>query len=635
MKKLIITSFIAIFSLSVLHAGSIWLPKMFGDNMVLQRGMKVPVWGTASPNSKISVEFAGNSVQTKAQESGQWMVKLPSLKAGGPFELKIIGEETIVFKNVMVGDVWIASGQSNMEYGLNDVPNGKEEVAAAKYTNIRLFKADYDFASRPKTDLRNGHWESCKPENAGSFSAVFYFFGKKVHLEKNVAVGLIEAAWSGTMIEPWISYDAIVTVPGFEQKMKRIASKMPENIDLTQNLEANSKKWDIAGNSNLGLEKGVHLSTFNDSDWPSIKMPATLDSCDIGQFEGVCWYRKSVEIPHSFVGKPLELHLGKMQDNDKTWLNGEEVGNTPWDNWASNRCYRIPANKVKEGKNVFTIRIGSVWENNGFVGPADSMYLSNGSGEKISLATIWKYNKTLEPTLPEAVYYQYYPTVIFNAMIAPLIPYCIKGALWYQGESNTDTPLPYRDLLPALINGWRNSWGQGEFPFLFVQLPNYGDNLNWALLREAQLHALKLPNTGMVVTIDIGESSNIHPKNKLDVGNRLYEAARHVAYGEKNVFSGPVYESMKTEGKTVRLTFRSTGSGMTAKGSETLEGFEVAGSDRAFYPAKAEIRGGDIVVASAKVIKPLFVRYGWAGSPKCNLFNKEGLPASPFRTDDF
>jgi sialate O-acetylesterase len=293
----------------------------------------------------------------------------------------------------------------------------------------------------------------------------------------------------------------------------------------------------------------------------------------------------------------------------------------------------VPGEHVRPGKNVFTERVGNIWGKMGFYGPADSMYITNGKNFKADLAGVWKYNKDIEPYIKDAVYYQDNPTVIYNAMVAPLIPFAIKGFAWYQGESNVDKPELYRRLFSMLINDWRGRWGQGNVPFVYVQLPNYGEDIGWAFLREAQLMALKLPNTGMAVTIDVGDPNDVHPKNKQSVGLRLYEAARHVAYMDDNVYSGPVLKAVTSESSSLRLSFGSTGSGLSIKDPALPDGFEVAGKDTVFYPAKATISGKDVVVSSEKVTSPVYVRYAWASNPKCSLYNKEGFPASPFRTD--
>jgi sialate O-acetylesterase len=489
-------------SAAVVPAQALKLPAIFADNMVLQRGIKVPVWGTATPGDKITVSVAGQKKIARAEDGGQWTLKLDSLKAGGPYEMTVAGTSgTTTYKNVLVGEVWVCSGQSNMEFVLKNSHNAEQTIAQAKYPKIRLFTVQKNKADQPLSDL-SGSWQECTPETAPNFSAVGYHFGRELHQALGVPVGLIHTSWGGTPVEVWMCQCV--------QKADPELAKAYEIYD--------------AGMKNFEKAKAAHpakLAEYNEQ-------------------------KKKAEAE----GKPV-------------------------------------------------------------------------------------------PKAPQAPREPWKPAVLYNAMIAPLVHYGIAGAIWYQGESNAGNAVWYRKQFPAMIDNWRHAWGQGDFPFLFVQLANYmardpePTDPNWAWLREAQLMTLKTPNTGMAVIIDIGEANDIHPRNKQDVGLRLALSAEHVAYDSKLVYSGPMYDSMKVEGNKIRLKFKHTGAGLIAKDGPVLTGFALAGPDRKFVWASAKIEGDTVVVWNDSISQPAAARYAWANNPECNLFNKENLPASPFRTDDW
>lgn len=492
--------------LSVVTASSavadVKLPAVLSDGMVLQRGMTVPVWGTAEPGEKVTVTFQDQQLSTRTGPAGRWRVNLKPLDPGGPFTMTVGGSNTITVQNVLVGDVWVCSGQSNMAWPLQRSADAERHIAEANHPNIRLFGVKNVVAEEPLTDTE-GTWQACTPDTARGFSAVGYFFGRALHRELGVPIGLIGTHWGGTPAEAWTSRPRLESNPAFEPLLQRWDTILANYPKAKRDFDRRLARWERAARR--------------------------------ARAEGA-------QVP----GRPRP------------------------------------------------------------------------------------------PTGPDS---PWRPASLFNGMIAPLIPYAIKGAIWYQGESNAGRAYQYRKLFPAMIRSWRKAWGQGRFPFLFVQLANFRAvkeepaDSDWAELREAQLRTLFLPRTAMAVIIDIGEADDIHPRNKLDVGKRLALAALGKAYGEDVVYSGPIYESMTIEGSKIRLDFAHVGGGLVAKGGEPLKGFAIAGHDGKFVWADAKIEGDTVVVWSDHVPRPVAVRYAWADNPVCNLYNAEGLPASPFRTD--
>jgi sialate O-acetylesterase len=631
------------------------LPKIIGDNMVLQRETDCAVWGWADPGEKIMIMFRDKKLQTVTGKDSTWIVRIPSGPAGGPFELKINGRTEIKLHNVMVGEVWICSGQSNMEMplaGWGKIINYEQEISNANYPAVRIFTVPKSICARPLSDVAGSGWSVCSSSTIPEFSAVAYFFGRNVHQQLGVPVGLINTSWGGTTIETWISRESIRKVDDFQpfvEEMDKI------NWDI-QKIEKAYLRELIAWekpivDKDAGFRDGKPVWSgpdYNDREWPSMRVPQLWDSSALGRYVGSVWYRTNFELKPV---KPIQeavLYLGAIDEWDITWLNGQEVGRMTI--WHKPRVYPINPELLHTGNNSLVIHIlnfygeGGLWQN-----PASDIHLELTTADgkmSIPLAGTWKYQKGMAladlPPLPASPQLQDKPTFLFNAMIHPILNLSIRGAIWYQGESNTERAYQYRTLLPLLIKDWQKLWNIHNFPFLIVQLANYnpaatepGDS-NWAELREAQLMALKLKNTAMVVTIDIGEANDIHPKNKQEVGRRLALAARKVAYGENTVYSGPIYQRMGIEKGKIRLQFKHTGNGLVVKNGEELQGFTVAGADHKFIQAKASIEGNTVVVWNDAVVEPVAVRYAWADNPEgSNLYNQEGLPASPFRTDDW
>jgi len=607
--------------------------QIFSDNMVLQRDINAPIWGTADPGDKVTVEIDGLSISAIANDEGNWKAYLPVFQAGGPYELIVRGDQEIRFADVMFGDVWIATGQSNMEWRLENSNNAQEEVNNANYPNVRLFYVPKRVGKSPKEDLESGQWDKCTPEVAKSFSAVAYFFGRELHQDLNVPIGLINCNWGGTAAEAWTSAEMLKTLPDFKDRLLELEEGPNWEEDIEANNERSEKKSEIINESFNGLEEGITKINYNTNDWPTVITPNWED-----ELEGIVWMRKLIELPRDFKGKELKFDLGRIENRVTVYFNEQELGTTNSPHFTE---YTVPADLVRSGKNVITLRVLHRLSKPNFTGPEDRMKLYAPNGAVIEdLSGPWKYMTDLEPSFPEVKGYQNYPASLYNGMLYPIMPYGLKGVIWYQGESNAGRAYQYRALFQSMIQDWRVRWGQGYLPFLFVQLANYMDipeqpsESDWAELREAQMMALNLPNTGMAVTMDIGEMFDIHPRNKQDVGHRLALAAKKIAYNQNIIHSGPLYKGYEINGDEIEIAFDYVGNGLMVKG-EKLNGFQIAGEDGKFYWADAQIVGGEVFVSSEKVKKPVAVRYGWGKNMECNLYNKYGLPASPFRTDEW
>lgn len=530
----------------------------------------------------------------------------------------------------MVGEVWLASGQSNMSFAIDrPMLNAKQIIAGANFPLIREFRNPQRCSSYPEQETV-GDWKVCTPQNAGCFSAVAYFFARKISAEQHVAMGIINSSYDGSFIQPWISETMLETQVEFAHNMQQIKMKGEDWAKLQEAGNPIRAKYKAAiANDSAALEKGVARTDFKDSSWKNITYPMRAADAGLNGYK-IIWLRKTVNIPESVAGKPLLLSLGELKQQDITYFNGIEIGR---DNKEEPREYRIPSALVKGGKAVIAIRWLSEWGYGRVGNPGVVAALSNVNNWQMSLAGNWKYNEQIEPELPLAPSYESNPSSIYNAMIVPLLSYGLKGFIWYQGEGNTYNPTEYQLLLPLLIKDWRTRWQQGTLPFLFVQLPNLSDGgENWVRFREAQSKVL-VANTGLVVTIDVGDSTDLHPKNKQPVGERLALAAMKIAYHKNIIYSGPVYKSFSINGHFINIKFKMAGTGLITKKNEELKGFLIAGGNRQFYPATGRIEGNRIILSSPKVNAPVSVRYDWAESPQGNLYNRSHLPAAPFRTD--
>ncbi len=620
------------------------LPFLISDGMVLQRDADVKIWGWADKGEKVTINFNGKTYNATTGTDGKWAVMLSELKAGGPCSMDINASNHIALTNIMIGDVWVCSGQSNMELAMDRVKYRYPDVVAhADNPNIRQFIVPhrYDF-QEPQEDLKSGRWESANPESVLHFSAVGYFFAKELFEKYHVPIGLINASLGGSPAQAWLSEDALKAFPEYLETAKKFKDSAYLN-QIAEKDKAVSDAWyGRIQQLDNGLAKGQKPwfdVNYDASEWAVMNVPGYWADGNLGNVNGVVWFRKEFNVPASMTGQPAKLWLGRIVDGDFTYVNGKQVGSVSYQ--YPPRIYDIPSNLLQAGKNIITVRVISNSSRGGFV--QDKPYHLSAAGQTIDLKGQWQYRlgTTMAP-LPDKTFIEWQPAGLYNGMITPLLNYKIKGVIWYQGESNAGKPREYQKLFPALIANWREKWNQGDFPFLYVQLANFMEvkaspsESGWAELRAAQFKTLAVPNTGMAVAIDLGEWNDIHPLNKEDVGKRLVLAAQKVAYGdEKAVYSGPIYQSMKVEGNKITLTFTNTGGGLTAKGDGELKYFAVAGTDKKFVWAKAKIDGNKVVVWNDQVPNPVAVRYAWADNPEgANLYNKEGLPASPFRTDE-
>lgn len=623
---------------------------LFSDGAVLQRDVKVPVWGWAGPGEQITVEFAGQNKTATAGADGKWMATLDPMPASAePRPLVVAGADPAHrtrLTNLLVGDVWLCSGQSNMEMGIGacDVP---AEIASANHPQIRLLTVPKAVKYEPLQTL-TCKWDACSPQTVvangwGGFSAAGYFFGRDLHKALNIPIGLIHSSWGGTICEAWTSADGLAPLAEFKDRVagvREVAAQNREGVRGADAVEAWYAKFDP------GTRDGFSKAESDDAAWKTMGLPKLWEDAGLQAYDGLVWFRRSFDAPAEWAGKDLTLSLGPIDDIDTTYVNGVKVG--AQELWSQERVYRVPGQLVKAGRNVIAIRVLDTMGGGGIFGQPSQMHVApaDHAPSAVSLAGEWKYKDTAplgSVVGSPASTVNNNPnvsTVLFNGMIAPLLPFAIKGAIWYQGESNAGRGKQYRALLPAMIADWRAHFGVGDFPFHIVSLANFMQpraepgNDAWAELREAQaLTAKDFPNCGLAVAIDIGDAGDIHPKNKLEVGRRLALAALAKNYGQKIAYSGPWYRDLKIEDGRIRLNFDHA-AGLAAKGDK-LTGFAIAGEDRKFVWADASVDGDTVVVSSAGVAKPMAVRYAWEANPVCNLYNGAGLPAVPFRTDDW
>lgn len=621
------------------------LPRLIRDSMILQRDTKITIWGWAGKNERVSIAFNNKHATAKAGADGKWFISLPPMKAGGPFTMNISASNKITLKEILIGDVWLCSGQSNMvhQMELHGVTYAND-IVAANYPQIRQFWVENKSDLNGRCDnLTTGSWRSANPEDVKAFSAVAYFFARKTWEKYHIPIGIINASVGGTPIEAWTSEEGLAAFPS-------IVSTIQKNKDTAYINALNRRPFGNRGNNTAPAihDKGLtgqltwYDPVYTPKGWHNIAIPGYWEDQGIKDLNGVVWYRKEVDVPATMAGKAARVFLGRIVDADALYINGQQVGNTTY--MYPQRRYHIPANVLKAGKNLFVVRVTNNIGKGGFV-PDKPYYLFSGN-DTVDLKGYWQYKvgEVFEPLIRSGSFgiaAQNQPTALFNAMIAPLVNYTIKGFIWYQGESNTGRSEEYAKLQPAQIADWRKQWQQGDLPFLFVQLPGFMDvsylpvESQWAAFRESQLKSLTVPNTAMAVTIDAGEWNDIHPDNKKTVGDRLALAAWKLAYNEKDlVASGPLYRSAIIENNKIVISFDHTGSALISIDGEPLGQFAIAGADKKFVWANAQIEGDKVVVWSDRVPAPLYVRYAWADNPDgANLYNKEGLPASPFRTD--
>ena len=628
------------------------LSALFGDHLVLQRDCRVPVWGSAAPGTTVTVDVAGRRASAQADARGRWEARLAPLPAGGPHRLVVAaGPDTVRCEDVLVGEVWLASGQSNMEMpvdGWARVRDVEAEVAAADHPALRMLTVGRRVGYRTAADIATGGWLPCTPQNVRGFSACAYFFARALQDSLGVPVGIIHASWGGTEIEAWIRAAALRSLPELRPGLDGVAARGrgADEAALRAGYEQAYAAWLAAlPTADRGQRAGQRWAApaWDDSDWPSMALPCDWENAGLPDLDGVVWFRRRVTIPAAWAGGEALLSLARIDDADSTYFDGVPVGGeTVYDH---PRAYRVPAALVTPGEHVIAVRVYDWLGGGGLWGPAGGMSLAGRDSTAIPLAGPWRYRVALDladyPPRPRDPDDPHQPAVLAQGMIAPLVPYALKGVIWYQGESNVTRAARYRQLLPMLIGDWRSWWGQGPFPFLLVQLANFTATLpepsesDWAELREAQAMALAMPRTAMAVAIDIGEADDIHPRDKQEVGRRLALCALDLAYGRDVAASGPRWRGLRRDGAALRLTFDHAEGGLRARDGGPLRGFAVAGSDRVYRWATARIEGADVVLECPDVARPVAARYAWADNPACNLVNGAGLPAAPFRTDDW
>ena len=610
---------------------------MFSDGMVLQRDQPIPVWGRCDDCERVVVTFAGTVAEARADAAGHWRVQLPAQPAGGAHVMRIDdGTRSRELQDILVGDVWLASGQSNMEWPVAASNDADAEMNRATDAMVRHFKVPHAWSGEPQWQLAGGEWIASSPEEAGNFSAVAHAFARELRQSTGVPIGIIDSSWGGSRIEAWMDAGALgveaADVQGSIRAMieadERGLVQTRRNLALFPDLPVEAPAWEAPA--------------LEDADWSVIGVPGAWEGAGWSGMDGEAWYRTTFILDEAEAkAGTLLLGVGRIDDSDTTWVNGVQVGQTRMQ-YDRPRRYAVPGPVLRAGENVVAVRVTDTGGGGGIHGPADELFVQPAGGVPRSLGGAWKFRpQRVTVGFDDGKNQQ--PTLLYNAMIHPLQSFPVRGVIWYQGESNADEAgdaLRYRELFPAMIGQWRAQWGEPQLPFLWAQLASFdsgkdsGQHSPWALLREAQSAALSLPSTGQAVTIDIGDAADIHPGNKQDVGKRLALLARHAAYGEVLTHGGPVFTGMQVERNLAKLSFDTAGRVLAVRGDGGLRGFQLAGADRLFHPAEATIDGQHVVVRSDAVVSPVAVRYGWMDAPvEANLANDAGLPASPFRSD--
>ena len=632
---------------------------LFASDMVLQRDIAAPIWGWASPGDRISVQIDGQPAgqPVLAGSDGRWMIKVGPFAAGGPHAIDIEGGgRSARLTNVLFGDVWLCAGQSNMNWPVRLAVNAEEEIKQANDPEIRSFSVSFYSSLAPMKLPPPAKWEVCTPELARNFTAVGYFFARQIRQTQRVPIGIIHSSAGATAAEAWVSAEALrrdmpYDFPARLDELDKLVAAGGPDFDYFRALE----QWTAAVDPVSAERKYISDPLLNTDDWLDIRVPGAWEDSGLEplkEFDGLVWFRQELEIPEAWAGLNLSLVLSVINDADIVWLNGSLIGAKQV---PGTRTYHVDSKLVRPGKNLLVAAVLNHKGPGGFCsGPANMLIqpaIAPGD-RRLRLAGTWKARRAVAVAdlsmplpSPQVSHYKMISS-LYNGMLAPLTPFGIKGALWYQGEANGPFWLQYRRLLPTLIADWRKRFEVGDFPFLIVSLANLNQlqtkpvEPGWAEIRESQWRTVRrVPNTGLAMTIDIGDAADIHPRNKQEVGRRLSLVARHLVYGEKGLeYSGPEFTEMQIElpkGDRIRLYFKHLAGGLTIRpGDEKLTGFVIAGADRNFVFADAVIEGDTIVVSSPDVPLPKFVRYGWAWNPLVNLYNKAGLPAITFRTDE-
>lgn len=614
---------------------------IFGNNAVIQQEIAAPVWGQAKAGETVSVLIAGNEVKTIADKNGDWMIRLIPMKADGKqYDLTVkSGIETILYKNIAFGEVWFASGQSNMQFKVGGgINNMDEEISKANYPNIRFYNVDLVTSVQPVKDILQKDWLICNSATVKDFSAVAYFFARELNMDKKIPVGIIVGARGATNLETWMSRERLMTQPEFSEQLAKLTTDTALwNAKVRQAVQSEKDRDQIANTSMTGLNLKVNTLKYKDSDWNRTTFPINIGKMGYPGFWGLVWIRKVFEIPAQSVKKEWKIYIPIKDQDDRIYLNGKEIARSV--SKLKEKSITFPVGSLKAGSNLLAVRMYVQWGSAEIGNDKAECYLLSKDGERIELAGEWTSNNKIEP--PVAQWQDYYnsSTVNFNGVVNPIIPYGIRGFLWYQGENNASRFKQYAELQPMLIDDWRVRWQQGYLPFLFVQLANYKgrsvepmEKDDWAAFRNAQASTLqRSQNTAMASAIDIGDGNDIHPKNKQEVGKRLYIAACAKAYNEKIIYSGPQLKSVKKEGNNLLISFDFAQNGLKTPENKAVNGFAVCDREGKWTWANAKIAGSEIIIENAATA--LRVQYAWQSNPDCNLYNKEELPAVPFNVE--
>ncbi|MBK8501381.1 MAG: sialate O-acetylesterase [Saprospiraceae bacterium] len=618
------------------------LPHLFGDHMVLQRNEPLHFWGWAAPGEKVNVTLGSQSESMLTREDGSWSIYLSEMTAGGPFIATIEGSNRIEIADVLIGDVWVASGQSNMQWQIKQTPYEEVDTSWMKSASLRLYTVQIGSDYLPCDDVRGGKWQSLSRDAVADFSAVAYHFGKYISEHKGVPIGIINSSLGATAIETWMSNEALAKFDQFKPEIEPIIRQGKSFEELERDFDAKKSDWEkIAYLSGPGIEQKWYLSGTDLSLWADIQVPGFWEDQGLTKYDGSVWYRKEFDRPEGSAGSDsLLLQLSQIDDYDLTWVNGVQVGETYGRH--NHRNYWLQDSLLRDKGNVLVVRVFDIGDKGGFsTNPFWMTELVRGAWKMRPGFQIDAKTFVTLPTVNVTPFSS--PGILFNANIAPLTKMSIKGIIWYRGESNASRAEEYQSLFRTMIEDWRTHWKMPNLPFFFVQLANYQAEANepgqsdWAELREAQSLALEMPFTGMAVTIDIGEANDIHPANKLDVGKRLGLAARKVAYLDPVIGHGPKLVDIKFGQKSAMVSYDASGGRLITKDKfGYIRGFQIAGSDQKFYWARAEIVGDQVRVYASEVANPVAVRYGWSNNPgPLDLVNEEGLPALPFRSDQW
>ncbi len=667
----VITLVLSIFPATAISQQALFqIAPLFTDTMVLQQQSTSPIWGRGTPGTMIKVQASwGASGSIHVGSDSTWMLKVRTPKAGGPYEVSILHDDTtLVLKNVLVGEVWLCSGQSNMEMPLAGWPpsdtvlNSAQEIEHSNLPNVRFFAVSRAFSAVPEFACE-GTWTESSPATSRDFSATAYFFGKKLYETLHVPIGLIRSSWGGTRIESWIDAHYLSQIPGYDTTLQQIRScadgqqRILSWLHQYPVIDMRSRKGEARWTGLSFQDTECANRSYNDSSWLGMKLPIYWERTSVGEFDGVVWFRKQVTVPASWIRKALVLELGPVDDIDVTYINGVKVGSHDGEGaWQEKRVYDVPAELIDSTVVQIAVRVIDYQGGGGIWGDPKTMSLHpKESAESIPLAGNWRYvpvaeylSNTLYVFGPNGQQYETRPhltidlsantpTALYNAMVSPLVPYSIRGVIWYQGESNTDNPKLYRQLFPLLIENWRNEFKIGEFPFYYVQIApwNYGPSSHSELLREAQTATLDVKNTGMAVLLDVGNHANIHPANKPAVGERLALWALAKTYRKNVAYSGPMFKSARIVKEGIEVSFQYADKGLVLIGGTRGNAFQIAGADRVFRSANVAVRGSKLLVSNPDVPMPEAVRYAFSNTPDATLFNTDGLPASSFRTDDW